>query len=283
MKNLTISLSQEERSFLESLAKQHEFFWGNKPNINGLIKEIASGGIKISLDKEAYELNPIQQDALVQILRDAVEAGHGEAARALAEYFSKFPLLQAHFEAISSLIKKSDLPFLDKLESYIAEKQPFQISYNNSAGEDEVFQCTYGHFQNIERHRYLVAKVLNTPEKSEHPQISCNRCFRLDRINAIKETKKQWESLGTVVAVFQLRGNWTKKYETKLGDVKQEWMIMPGEKKEAILEVHREIWSFFWFLREIEKYKSVTIISPLELKEEHIYQLKEKLKLYEEF
>jgi len=275
--------SPEQLDELAALAAQWGFFFQNQPNPSGLVQAIAGGDILLVKPPE-WSLQ--QQEAVYQLLIDGREVGHSEAveeAGLLA--LSQHNLAPSLRQNISEVVKLAKLPILDDLQSLLAARQPFKIAYNNSAGEDEILTCVYGHLELIEKHKYLVARVTDPMPNPEHPDLAYNRCLRLDRIVAVQPVKDlHWGELDYIEVVFWLYGGWTRKYEPKPADLepgKVSWINSPLESGETIREVRRRVWSGFWFLREVMRYGDVQIISPESIKEAHIQKLLQPLKYYE--
>lgn len=268
----TVPLSEQQKETLVAIANKFKIFRGEDPSMSGLIKQIA--------DKEMWicpSLSPTQQYALIQCLVAIKEMGKGEIVDLLLPWLKSLEFEDIMQESLKSLENKSE--WVSEIEKAIAKKQPFKISYKGIEG-DEQYTCVYAHLQVIERHRYLVAKVTEAHENLEHENLAYNRYFRLDRILATQKIEANWEKLGYLEIQFLLYGNWTKRYEIKENDTGKEWVVMPGTSEEPILKVTRKIWSIFWFLREIERYDRVKIISPKVVQDIFLEQLKNKLELY---
>ena len=275
--------NQHQLDNLSAIAEKWVFFHQGQANPSGLIQAIADGDLVLT---EAVDWSFQEQEAIYQLLVIGRESGYWEAV----EEIGRLALAQRNLapslrSSISEIVKKARLPILEVLQQLIQNQQPFKIAYNNSAGEDEIFTCTYAHLEAIERHRYLVVRVTEQNEKSEHPDLAFNRCFRLDRIVAVQpELGFKWSELNYIEVAFWLYGSWTSKYEPKIADVEPnliDWINSPLESGETIRQVRWRVWSIFWFLREVMRYGEMQIISPNAVREVHIQKLLQPLKYYD--
>ncbi|MFO0099619.1 MAG: hypothetical protein ACK52E_16365 [Aphanizomenon sp.] len=66
--SITLSVNEEDKVQLESIALQFDCTWGDKPNISKLIKQIANGELLLSKsDKPAKQKRKLIKDAIASI------------------------------------------------------------------------------------------------------------------------------------------------------------------------------------------------------------------------
>ena len=70
--SITLSVSEKEKQALEILASEFGLFWGDKPNISKLIKEIARNKLKIASN---HDWKPDRLQMLQQAIDSLIDAG----------------------------------------------------------------------------------------------------------------------------------------------------------------------------------------------------------------
>jgi len=66
--SITLSISQEEKAELEKISLEFNCYWGDKPNISKLFKQIAQREILLSYsDKPTKKQSPLVKEAIALI------------------------------------------------------------------------------------------------------------------------------------------------------------------------------------------------------------------------
>ncbi len=264
-RSVTLSLSDEDKARLESLALEYDMTWGDRPNISKLIEAIARKTLKIAPN---HDWPRALVEVLIRAQKLLEDAGRLEEAKMLAKLLcdrSELTLPQRHeLEQFLTTERSWRL----EIERYINRQQPFRLSYQDAA--DNVFQFTIYHAQIVPRgdRLYLDCWCEDTEGSQDIPELAHNRTLRLDRITeaAIAPMKASWrEDLDTVAVEMYLYGGLAFNYSSKQGrDVVVEWLAEAPQTRRVV----RNITSTFWFMRDVLPYGGeCEVIGPADLRE----------------
>jgi predicted DNA-binding transcriptional regulator YafY len=134
----------------------------------------------------------------------------------------------------------------------------------------------YGEIKLHEKRLYLDAWCQETNPDANIPELTHNRCFRLDRVKHITRLSAHWRSQGLdfIEVTLHFYGNMIKAYESKLEDIET-------KLEEDKLKVIRKISNPFWLIREVLPYgKNCQIISPEIVRQEYIKEFNQITQLY---
>lgn len=251
-RSVTISLSDEDKQRLETLALEYGMTWGNRPNISKLIEAIARKKLKIAPNND-WSLERIKMLDLARGL--LVDAGKVQEAVALAELLSeRTELTIPQRQELERFLKRDIRPWRIEIERYILREQPFRLAYQDAA--DRLWQFTVYHARIVSRgdREYLDCWCEETDSSTDLPALAHNRTLRLDRITeaAISSVAGSWrKDLDTIEVTLRLYGGLAIAYRTKQGrDLSVEWLSEPPHTRQVI----RQVTSLFWFMRDILPY-----------------------------
>ncbi|NJM66011.1 MAG: WYL domain-containing protein [Acaryochloris sp. RU_4_1] len=265
--SITLSIAEPEKKQLERLALEFGQTWGDKPNISKLLKALANGDLRIGT-------NPDWNDDLIDVLNHArlnfIDRGQLHHAIALSQLLlerSELPVPLRH--EIQQFIEHPTHPWRIRLDHYIQQRQPFQLTYQDAA--ERLWQFTVHHATIVihEDRQYLDCWCAETIENQDLEPLTHNWSLRLDRIpagTAIQPVAGMWRSqLDQIPVEFHLLRGLAFAYHTKTAaDTHNEWH--PDQPQ--VRRVIRNVTSTFWFFREIRRYGAdCVLVGPKEVRE----------------
>ena len=161
-------------------------------------------------------------------------------------------------------------PWRRVIDQQISNQQSFCLVYEDSQGQQQEFTVRYCEIRFWEKRFYLEALCDEAVDRSGLPELTHNRCFRLDRIINILPVSGSWQSqLECINVEFNVLGRLTKAYEPQPDDIKVETI-------DGVLHVVRRVSNTFWFIREILRYgENCVVTSPPSVREQLVEKLKE--------
>lgn len=257
---LTLSLSTGTKAKLEKIACELGFFWGKSPSPSALVTAIANGEIATG---EPFYLSSDHYLALRQAIRVLIDTGYVTEAETIAQLVLdksklKPELRQELLRIVSTHLDKWRLV----VDEYISKKQPFEILYTNSQGQELIFNVHFAQIDFHEQRFYLNIWCEETEDVSEDnkkyfPELIHNRCLQFDRIQGIIHKSGQWrESLDYIQVHLQFTGWMVKAYKPREEDLED---VINGEAR----KITRQVFNPFWLVREIRGYdENCQIIAP---------------------
>jgi len=274
--SITLSVSDWEKQQLQALAEAFNCKWGDKPNISRLVGAIAHNQIQL-LSNTDWSSDRIQAlNAARNALVDQGEIGKAiEIARLLRDRSD----LSAPFRAeIEQFLNQPRPPWRQTVDSFLAQKQPFRLTYQDAAERPFTFNVLYGQIMHIEKRDYLVCYCLESEQNDDIEPLRHNWTLRLDRIQeaAITRIDQLWaKDLARVSVTFTLYGQLAFKYKSKEEDVFVG--ALEGESRRVI----RKIFNTFWFFREIAQYlDQCEIIEPQSIRDRFQEKIANLMKCY---
>jgi predicted DNA-binding transcriptional regulator YafY len=260
--SITLSISEWEKTALETLANEFGMTWGDNPNISKLIKAIAHQQLKIAPN---HDWSETRIQALKQAVDNLIDAGQVQVAIEIANLLLERGELSVPFRnEIEHIISNPPSAWLIELERYILRQQPFQLSYQDAAGRIWQFQIYYAQINRHEDRFYLDCWCEQTEGNQDIAELQHNWCLRLDRIppeTAIAPLQVKWRmALDSIPVEIHLFNGLVFAYKSKTGaDIINE--LLPQDP--PIRRVVRKVTSTFWFFREILRYgEDCLIIAP---------------------
>lgn len=259
--SITLSISDEDKTQLEAIARELGMMRGDRANISGLVEAIARQQFLVAANNDWSEARIAALKQACQILIDVgqLQSAQEIANLLLARSELSIPLRQE----IERFIENPPPSWRLEIERYIRRQQPFQLAYRDAA--DRPWQFTIRHAQIAfhENQQYLDCWCEETEGNQDLPELHHNWCLRLDRIPveaAITPVKGQWHpTLGYVEVEMHLFRGLAFAYKAKLADITNDWL----KDKPQVRQVVRQISSTFWFFREVLHYGSdCVVISP---------------------
>jgi hypothetical protein len=246
---ITLSIPPGTKERLEAIAREFKIFWGKEPSISGLIVAIATQSVAVS---EQFSLENIHVRSLEKAIKLLIDTGSLRDAQVLVELLlAKAILTPDRRQALLQSVSQPDEGWRILVDRYHEQKQPFRLLYQTPQGENQEFTVRYGEIAFHEKRFYLDAWCEEMPDLSEHPELTHNRCYRLDRIKAIVPISGEWREtrLETMEVQLHFYRGLVKAYEFRSGiDEREEF------EGQALRRVWRRISNPFWFLREILPY-----------------------------
>jgi len=281
---ITLSIEERDKKALGNLAMEFGQTWGtSKPNISKLLKTIARNELKIVAN---HDWTPQRINALEQARKTLLDQGFCGEAEEIAQILQERSELTLQFRhEIEKFLQKPRPIWRQNIENFIKRQQPFRLCYQDVAERQWNFTVLHGQLRLIEQHQYLVCTCDETEGNQDIAPLQHNWTFRLDRIQdaVVNPVKFQWQSnLDLINVEFKVLRGLAFAYakeEPKIDDV----LVgeIEGDPPQRI--VTRQIWSTFWFFREIAKYlNDCEILSPDSMREKFktkVQDLSEKYKL----
>jgi hypothetical protein len=279
---ITLSIKEGEKKALEELALEFGQMWGDKPNISKLIKAIALQELKIAPNHD-WPYSRIE--TLEQARKVLLDQGFSLEAEEIAKILlSRSELTNLLFRSeLEQFLAKPKPQWRKNIENFIQCQQPFRLTYEDVAERQWSFTVLHGQLRLIEKHQYLICTCEETKGNGDIPELQHNWTFRLDRIQeaVVNEVRLPWQpELDCIEAQFKVYENLAFGYgreEPKTDDIfKGEIEGNPAERL-----IIRQVWSSFWFFRDIAKYwDNCEIIAPDSLREKFQEKVRSLWKSY---
>lgn len=275
-KSITLSLNEEDKFHLESLASDFGFNWGDRPNISKLIEAIAVQQLIITPN---HNWTKERIDALNRARMALIDAGELEKALLIAKLLLEGCELNHPLkDQLKQFIANPVIPWRIHLERYIRQQQPFHLSYEDASGRVWRFSIYCAELVIHEDRQYLDCWCEETEGNQDIAELRHNWCLRLDRImNAqlIPLRFPAWRpQLDTTLVELHLFDSLAHAYYSKTNqDELSEWL----EDKPETCRVVRRISNSFWLIREVLSYgQNCEVIFPKEIRnrvKDHLIEL----------
>ncbi len=272
--SITLSISDEDKTQLEAIARELGMMRGDRANISGLVEAIARQQFLVAPNNDWSETR-IQ--SLVQAVHTLTDAGQIEEATEIASLLLERSELSIPLrKQIEDSLKTPPLPWRLEIEGYIRRQQPFQLAYRDAADRPWSFTIRHARITFHEKREYLDCWCDETEGNQDLAELHHNWCLRLDRIpsgTALIPVEGEWRSsLSQIEVEMHFFGGLAFAYKAKPTDISNEWLT----EKPPVRQVVRRISSTFWFMREVSPYDSdCVVVSPQSVRE----RVKQKLKL----
>ena len=269
--SITLSISDEDKSQLEAIARELGVMRGERPNISALVEAIARQQFLVAPNNNWSE-NRIR--VLAQAIQTLTDTGQLEEAQVIASLLLERSEVSLPLrKQIERFLKTPPPPWQMEIERYILRQQPFQISYHDAADRFWSFSIRYAQITLHERRQYLDCWCDETEGNQDLPELIHNWCLRLDRIPeaAIVPIEGEWHSnLDRIEVEMHLFAGLAFAYQAKPEDNINEWL----PDKARVRRVVRQVSSTFWFSREVMQYApDCVVILPENVRD----RLKQKL------
>jgi len=276
---ITLSIQKGTKEKLERIAERLNLFWGDRPSISGLLNALASDEIYAG---KPFELTKNQEKALESAVNLLTDSGNIEFANTMFELLLEKGNLETPMRNhLMNQISHEFEGWRKAIDIYLDAQKPFLLHYQNSQGEQELFNICYGEIRFREKRYYLEAWCEETLPNPEIPELTHNRCFRLDeRIKNILKSNSRWrkEGLDFIEVTLHFYGGMIKAYESKLEDIN---FITEEDREKDKLVIIRKVSNPFWFVREILPYgKNCEIISPEIVRDKFFDEVQKIVELY---
>lgn len=269
---LTLSVPPGTKEKLETIAERLNLRWGNSPSASKLVTAIAQEQITVGTFRS---LSGGQIDALRQSVRLLVDTGFIEEAESVITILLEQGDLEAPLrQALLHQLTQPIAAWREQIDHYIAQKQPFQVSYRNSQEQILEFNARYAEIHFYEKRFYVQIWCEETADVEEDmadlPELWHNRCLRLDRIQALHLIEGEWRGeLDFIKVYLQFKGWLANAYEPKPGDEENQVI---GD----VRQVARRVANPFWLIREVSRYwEDCEIVAPDALRD----RFKQKLEM----
>ncbi|MBD2605120.1 WYL domain-containing protein [Scytonema hofmannii FACHB-248] len=269
--SITLSISDEDKSQLEAIARELGVMRGERPNISALVEAIARQQFLVAPNNNWSES---RIRVLAQAIQTLTDTGQLEEAQIIASLLLERSEVSLPLrKEIERFLKTPPPPWRLEIERYILRQQPFQISYHDAADRFWSFSIRYAQITLHERRQYLDCWCDETEGNQDLPELIHNWCLRLDRIPeaAIVPIEGEWHSsLDRIEVEMHLFSGLAFAYQAKPEDDINEWLL----DKLRVRRVVRRVSSTFWFIREVMQYApDCVVISPENVRD----RLKQKL------
>lgn len=259
-KSITLSISDKDKTELETIALEFGCTWGERPNISKLVESIARRQLIIAPNND-WTSERIK--ALETARKALIDLGKIDQARKIAELLKSRSELTLPFRKEIETFLDNPLPtWRQQIDNLIHRQQPFRLSYRDAA--DRLWSYTVLHAQivAIEKRQYLICRAEESGGNQDVEGLRHNWTLRLDRIQeaAVVSIDKAWkDDLERIAVEFHFNGGLAFAYERKHEDV----FVSELEGEPPSKRVVRNISGTFWFFREVFRYgKDCVIISP---------------------
>lgn len=277
--SITLSISDDDKARLESLARELNLLRGDRPNISRLVEAVARRELLLGRNHDWSEARIL---ALQHAMAALTDAGQIEEARIVAYLLLERSELSTPLQQqIEQFLETPIAAWRQEIEALIRRQTPFQLAYRDAA--DRLWQFTIRHARlNMrDRRQYLECWCDESNENQDLPELSHNWTLRLDRIPdaAMLAVEGVWRSsLDEIEVEIHLFEGLAFAYQARQGDVINEWV----DRTPPVRRVVRRISSTFWFFREIRPYgKDCEIVAPDSVRDRFRRELQEMCDRYE--
>ncbi|MEO8893871.1 MAG: WYL domain-containing protein [Coleofasciculaceae cyanobacterium] len=276
--SITLSISDRDKAELEAIALELGMMWGDRPNISKLVEAIARRQLLIGRN---HDWSDTRIRALERSIGALTDIGQIEQAQIIANLLLERSELSLPLRGeIERFLHNLPPVWRLKIDRYIQQNQPFQLSYQDAA--ERLWNFTIRHAKIIphEKRLYLDCWCEETEGNQDIEELRHNWCLRLDRIQdaAVTPIKAQClPSLDQIEVEINLLRGLAFAYQAKPEDVANDWL----EDKARVRRVVRKVSNTFWFLREVRQYgKDCLIISPESVREQRKQDLRIECQQY---
>lgn len=282
--SITLSLKDYEKQVLEQLAREYGMMWGDRPNISKLLKAIAKQKLLVAPN---YDWSKERIDTLDRIRKILVDVGKIDEAKLIAQMLCDRSEITDPFRRKIENFLHQPLPvWRQKIDNLIKRQQPFKLVYQDASDRMYQFTVLFARVQFIEKRFFLLCRCEETEGNNDIEELKHNWSLRLDRIKEAEliEINRKWENnLQQVAIEFHLFGRLISNYESKLEDIKIN--VVETEENKPYKKVIRNIYSTFWFFREIAPYwGNCEIVSPENVRQKFVTEKLQRVNsLYETF
>jgi hypothetical protein len=258
---ITLSLSEQDKIALQTIAVQLDCTWGDKPNISKLVEEIAQGKLLIAANHDwSADLIGTLYRAMV-CLSDRGDSKNAQTIAALLLKRSELEKpLRREIERFLEIAQKPNWRI--HLDRFIDQNQSFQLAYQDAAQRIWSFHIQFADIVHRDRREYLDCWCQETKGNTDLPELQHNWSLRLDRIAdaSLAPISSPWrEQLDQLRVEFHLYHGLAFAYEAKLGDIYSDWL--PNQPQ--VRRVLRDVTSTFWLLRDLLPYgEDCIVVSP---------------------
>ncbi|MBD0314726.1 MAG: WYL domain-containing protein [Microcoleus sp. T3-bin5] len=277
--SITLSVSDRDKAQLEAIASELGMMWGDRPNISKLVEAIARRHLQIAPN---HNWSPERIKALETARKALVDLGKMPEAEEIARLLSDRSELSIPFRAEIEQFLTNPLPaWRQQVDNLIYRKQPFRLSYRDAADRLWTYTVLHARIAPLEKRQYLVCRTEEFEGNHDVEGLRHNWSLRLDRIQeaAVVSLAKPWEKdLETIPVEFHLSGRLAFAYARKTEDA----FVSEIEGDPPVKRVVRNIFSTFWFFREIAPYgEDCTIVSPESVRSRVVDKLKSLCSQYD--
>ncbi|NJK36016.1 MAG: WYL domain-containing protein [Oscillatoriales cyanobacterium SM2_2_1] len=263
-KSITLSISDEDKALLESLALDFGLKWGDRPNVSKFIEAIARKRI---LTSRSGQWSEERLEALRRGFHALIDQGQMIQARAVGELLLERGEVSASLRRqIEQFMERPQVAWRLHLEEFIEEQQPFRLMYQDAAGRVRSFTVCHGAIVFHEKRQYLDCWCEETEGNADIAALCHNWSLRLDRIPeaAVSRADQPWrEDLDRITVTFDLYQQLAVGYQVKNEDLSDQW-----QQGHFTRRITRRITSSFWFLREVLPYGALCeLIDPPDIRE----------------
>ena len=242
------------------------------------MKAIARSELRIAPN---HDWQPGRIDALEVARQALIDTDKNLEAQEIAKLLVERSELKIPLQyKLKDYLANPQPPWRQKLEQYIRRQQPFRLTYQDASERMWRFTVLHARIQAIEKRQYLLCRCEESEGNQDLPELAHNRTLRLDRIQeaAIAPITESWlPDLETISVSFYLQGGLAFAYEQKPEDLEISLEDDPPRRR-----VVRNIYSVFWFLREIAPYYAdCEIISPDSIRQRHQEMITQLSQLYD--
>jgi predicted DNA-binding transcriptional regulator YafY len=275
---LTLSVPPGTKEKLETIADRLDLRWGESPSASKLVAAIAQKQIAVG---KFHPLAGGQIEALRQSVKVLVDTGLIEEAKSIITVLLEQGDLEAPLrQVLLQQLTQSIAAWREQLDDYIAQKQPFRVSYRDSQGQVLEFKARYAEIRFYEKRFYVQIWCEETADVEadipDLPELWHNRCLRLDRIQALNLMEGEWRGeLDSIKVYLQFKRWLANAYEPKPGDIENQVI---GD----IRQVTRRVANPFWLIREVSRYwEDCEIVAPEALRDRFKQKLATLCKTYD--
>lgn len=262
---LTLSVSEQEKQQLETLALTFDQTWGSQPNISKLVKAIALGELRLAIN---HGWSRERIDALNRARNGCIDLGHlSEAVELTHLLLERSEINQPLRQELEAFLTKPNTSWRMDLEQYIRRQRPFCLTYQDAASRMWNFTIRHAKIVTYEERQYLNCWCDETEGSRDISALLHNWSLRLDRIPeeaVISPAEGRWQpDLSTIEVEFWLLNALAFSYRSKTkADLVNEWL--PDHQARRIV---RQINHTFWFFREVRRYgANCIVIGPEEVR-----------------
>jgi predicted DNA-binding transcriptional regulator YafY len=276
--SITLSVSDRDKAELVALALEFGKTWGERPNISRLIEAIARRELTIAPN---HDWTQTRIQALELARHELVDLGKIDEAMEIAQLLASRSELTLPFRSqIEQFLQNPQPVWRQKIDAFIHRQQPFCLSYRDAADRLWEYTALHARIVPLEKRQYLLCRCEESKGNQDVEGLQHNWTLRLDRIQeaAVVSVKQPWlKDLEQISVEFHVFRGLAFAYQRKPNDIE----VGEIEGDPSRRQVIRQIFSTFWFLREIAPYwDDCEIIAPESVREIAVTKVRSMMQRY---
>lgn len=278
--SITLSLSERDKAELNKIALEWGKTWGDRANISKLIEAIARRELQIVANDD---WSSVRINVLELAYKALIDLGKLPEAEEMARLLcDRSEISRPLRRDLEDFLGKTKPAWRQPIDDMIRQQQPFYLTYQDVAGHLWNYTVLFAKIAPLENRQYLICRCEESEGNQDIPELCHNWTLRLDRIQeaTVSAIDRPWESdLQRISVELYLYDRLAFSYKTPKPDDIEIGKLESGEP--ARRRVVRNVFSTFWFFREISRYfENCEIVSPENVRHKYCDRLQKLIQRY---